>query len=153
MKVRTISPEEAPKETVDVGVTPPPPPALSGDLGPDPDALRTMLERVAHLRPDEIKRIGEAATWRWWPITLPPGGTIASARTLAVLKARAAGRGDALVAIGQIVAAALGRDAARHRAPVAAALENAALALLTRDVLPDAAFDDLIGPWREAMHH
>ena len=61
MKVRAISPEEAPKETVDVGVTPPPP-DLSGDLGPNPDALRTMLERVAHLRPDEIKRIGEAAT-------------------------------------------------------------------------------------------
>jgi hypothetical protein len=152
MKVRAIAPREAPGETVDVGVMPPPP-DLSGDLGPDPEALRTMLDRVGRLRPDELQRIGEAATWRWWPLTLPPGGTVASARTLAVLQARAAGRSDALVAIGRIVAAALGSDAVRHRTPVAAALENAALALLTRDVLPDAAFDDLTGPWREAMHH
>jgi hypothetical protein len=150
-KVRTIAPDEAPRETVDVGVIAPPP-GLLGDLGPDPEALRTMLARVARLRPDELHRIGEAATWRWWPVTLPPGGTIASARTLAVLRARAAGRGDALVVIARIVASALGGEGPRRRTPIAAALENAALALLTRDVLPEAAFDDLIGPWREAMH-
>ena len=127
-------------------------PAAPVDLGPNGPQVRELLERAALLSAAEWRRLGEVASWRWWPLTMPVGGASAGPRTVALLRARGAGRAEAV----RWIEARVSEDAtgsARSREPLAArALANAALAVLARDVVSDDVFEALYGPWREVTH-
>ena len=119
------------------------------DLGPDGAAVLELLERASRLSGPERHHLAELASWRWWPLTLPVGGSSAGARAIAIVEARRAGRGPA--------AAWLDRSGPAERLGkadplVLRAVGNASLALLVRDVVADEVFDALYGPWREVTH-
>ncbi len=122
------------------------------DFGPNEAAVADLLDGAARLSDDQRRRLADAAAWRWWPLTLPPGGASAGARALALLRARGAGRASASAELEPAVRRALGeRDAGRQH--LVRAVANAALALLARDLIPDESFDALYGPWRDVLHH
>ena len=155
-KIRTLPVEEidvpVPREEVGVAAAIEDGPAPPVDLGPNGPEVRELLARAALLSAAERRRLGEVASWRWWPLTMPVGGASAGPRTVALLRARAAGRAGAV----RWIEARVSEDptgAARSREPLAVrALANAALAVLTRDVVSDDVFDALYGPWREVTH-
>lgn len=122
------------------------------DWGPNEADVRHLLERAGRASEAERRQLAESASWRWWPVTLPVGGSSSGARTVAILRARGAGRSQALIAIEARVREAFGDREASHRPLAVRAVGNAALALLVRDLIPDEAFDALIGPWREVAH-
>ena len=124
----------------------------SVDWGPNEADVWHVLERAGRASEAERRRLAESATWRWWPVTLPVGGSSSGARTLAILRARGAGRFGAVLAIEARVREALGEREASRRPLAVRAVGNAALALLVRDLIPEEAFDALIGPWREVAH-
>ena len=127
-------------------------PSRSVDLGPNGQQVLDLLERAAMLSPDERKRLAEVASWRWWPLTLPVGGASAAPRAMALLRARGAGRADAvpwIEARATDVSGVPGRSSDRL---AVRAVANAALAMLARDVVTDEVFDALYGPWREVTH-
>lgn len=137
--------------------TPPAPRATTGagdatnpNLGPNGPAVLELLQRASRLSPPERRRLAEVAWWRWWPLTLPVGGSSAGARAAAILAARGAGRRAAPPWLeSKAVPAALGRSADKL---VVRAVANAALALVVRDAVTDDVFDALYGPWREVTH-
>jgi hypothetical protein len=121
------------------------------ELGPNAQAVTELLQRAATLSPAERRKLGEVGAWRWWPLTLPVGGSSASARANAFLAARRAGRKDAAAWVDSPgVAAALGPGSTDPL--VLRAIGNAALAVLLRDVVAEEVFDVLYGPWREVTH-
>ena len=122
------------------------------DLGPNGPAVRELLVRAASLSKAERRRLGEVAEWRWWPLTLPVGGTSAGARATAILRARGGGRADAVRWIEARAAGTVGGPAESSRSLVVRATANAALALLARDLVDEDVFDALYGPWREVTH-
>jgi hypothetical protein len=129
-------------------------PATRGSLdwGPNGADIRDLFERAARMSEAERRRLAESASWRWWPLTLPVGGSSSGARMLAILRARGAGRSQSLIAIEARVREAFGEHEAARRPLAVRAVANAALALLVRDLVADEAFDALIGPWREVAH-
>jgi hypothetical protein len=122
------------------------------DLGPNSEGVRSVLDRAATLTPAEWRRLGEVASWRWWPLTLPVGGASAGPRATAMVRARGAGRGDAVRWIEAQAAALAGTVAGRGVGLGRRAVANACLAALTRDLVPEDVFDSLSGPWREVTH-
>ncbi|MGZ8437508.1 MAG: hypothetical protein ACXWXR_03085 [Candidatus Limnocylindrales bacterium] len=122
------------------------------DWGPNEADVQHLLERAGKASDAERRRLAEAASWRWWPVTLPLGGSSSGARTLAILRARGAGRFGAVIAIEASAREAFGEREASRRPLAVRAVGNAALAVLVRDLIPDEAFDALIGPWREVAH-
>ena len=122
-----------------------------GDLGPNAEAVRRVLDRAAALRPDERRRLVDEAAWRSWPITVPPGGATAAAQATAATRARKAGRAQIWVVVEQAVRVALGTEHEHDRA-LRQAVTDAALGLAMVDLLPDDAFERLTAPWRIVMH-
>jgi hypothetical protein len=155
-KIRALPVEEidvpVPAEEAAVAVAIEAGPALPMDLGPNAAQVRELLERAALLSAAERRHLGEVASWRWWPLTVPVGGASAGPRAVALLRARGAGRADAVRWI-EARASEVPSGSARSREPLAVrALANAALAMLTRDVVSDDVFEALYGPWREVTH-
>lgn len=129
-----------------------PGPDMPVDLGPNGPQVRELLERAALLSTAERRRLGQVASWRWWPLTLPLGGASAGPRAVALLRARGAGRGDAVRWI-EARASEVPSSSARSRDVLTIrALANAALAVLTHDIVGDDVFEALYGPWREVTH-
>ena len=129
-----------------------PEPSRPLDLGPNGPQVRDLLERAAMLSTEELKRLAEVASWRWWPLTLPVGGASAAPRALALLRARGAGRADAVRWIEARAAEGTGGPGRSRDKLAVRAVANAALAMLARDVVTDEVFDALYGPWREVTH-
>lgn len=120
------------------------------DLGPNGPQVLELLQRAAQLSPAERRRLGEIASFRWWPLTLPVGGPSAGARATAILSAR---RADRRAAVAWIEATATPAALGGAADPlVVLAVGNAGIALLARDVISDEVFDALYGPWREVTH-
>jgi hypothetical protein len=129
-----------------------PRPEMPPDLGPNGAQVRELLERAALLSTAERRRLGQVAAWRWWPLTLPLGGASAGPRAVALLRARGAGRGDAVRWIEARASEIRSSSAKSSDLLTIRALANAALAVLTRDDVSDDVFEALYGPWREVTH-
>jgi hypothetical protein len=130
-------------------------PLIAADLGPNGDVVLDLLGRAARLTPAERKALEKEAAWRWWMITPMAGTTMPAARARALVRGRADGRSEAIVALEAAVAVVahrmLGPKAGRSRLP--ACISNAGLAVLVRDLVEPEDFEILFGPWREVMHH
>jgi hypothetical protein len=120
------------------------------DLGPDGDVVFDLLERARHLTSEECRALEEEAAWRWWAITPLPGASMYGARAGALVRGRAHGRADAIVALEAAVQSVVADLGGQHRAGsrVAACIANAGLA-----VLEPETFETLFSPWRQVMHH
>ena len=70
-----------------------------GRFGPNGEAVAQLLQRAARLGRAERGALAGAAFWRWWPVTIPAGGGLASARAVALFAGRSAGRGEAIAAL------------------------------------------------------
>jgi hypothetical protein len=68
-------------------------PPEDGDHSGEVDALIT---RAAALTPLHVRQLASAAAWRWPPLALPSGGSLASARAAATGAGRGAGRTTAI---------------------------------------------------------
>jgi hypothetical protein len=130
-------------------------PLTAADLGPNGDVVLDLLGRAARLTPAERKALEKEAAWRWWMMTPFAATTMPAARARALVRGRADGRADAIVALEAAVAAIAhghaGGKTGRSRTP--AAISNAGLAVLVRDLVDPEDFEMLFGPWREVMHH
>lgn len=130
-------------------------PKAAADFGPNGDVVLELLGQAARLTPAERKALEKEAAWRWWMMTPFAGTTMPAARARALVRGRADGRADAIVALEAAVAAIVQRLAGgkvgRSRLP--ACISNAGLAVLVRDLLEPEDFEALFGPWREVMHH
>jgi hypothetical protein len=108
--------------------------AIVEEHGVNSSAVADVLARAARLDASEINRLADAVGWNWWPLTVPPGGAIASAWATAAATAHRTGRD------GQLAAATeAGRVAVRASAGYAAAgrrgsLTELGLALLVGGV-------------------
>jgi hypothetical protein len=137
--------------TLPVAAVPGPPDM--GDSGPNGDVVRDLLRRAAAMTDAERHRLEGAATWRWGMPNPMLGVTQAPvARALAIVRGRAAGRGDAIRAIDAATAALAGSGGRRSRM-ASAGVAGACLAVLVRDLVEPEVFETLYGPWREVMHH
>jgi hypothetical protein len=125
----------------------------ASDLGPNGEDVLDLLSRAARLTPAECRSLEKAAAWRWWMMTPLPGATMPAARANALVRGRADGRSEAIVAleaaVAEIVLRVGGAKAGRSRLP--ACISNAGLALLVRDLIEPEACETLLGPWREVM--
>lgn len=63
-----------------------------GDYGPNEAAIADLVELAAHLTAAQVRALDRAAAWRWMPLAMPSGGSVATARAEALIAARAAGR-------------------------------------------------------------
>lgn len=130
-------------------------PGAAPDLGPNGVVVLDLLGRAANLTAAERKALEKEAAWRWWMLTPFAGTTMPAARARALVRGRADGRAEAIVALEAAVAVIAqrlaGGRAGRSRVP--ACISNAGLAVLVRDLLEPEDFEALFGPWREVMHH
>lgn len=130
-------------------------PLTAAELGPNGDVVLDLLGRAGRLTAAERKALEKEAGWRWWMMTPFAGTTMPAARARALVRGRADGRADAIVALEAAVAAIAhghaGGKTGRSRIP--AAIANAGLAVLVRDLVEPEDFEMLFGPWREVMHH
>ncbi len=69
--------------------------------------VRDVVDRAGRLTPAEVAALRDAVGWRWFPLTVPPGSSVAGAWAAAVAAARRSGRSDQLSAA---------RDGAREAA-------------------------------------
>lgn len=130
-------------------------PLTAADLGPNGDVVLDLVGRAARLTAAERKALEKEAAWRWWLITPMTATTMPAARARALVRGRADGRSEAIVALEAAVAVVahrlIGPKAGRSRLP--ACISNAGLAVLVRDLVEPEDFEILFGPWREVMHH
>jgi hypothetical protein len=106
------------------------------------------------MTPAQAKALEHEADWRWWSITPAVGTTVAAARARAIVAGRNAGRRDALAALDAAVHRAMAYRTPGRKEPghLAACVAAAGLAALVRDLVDTETFEQLIGPWRAAMH-
>jgi len=127
--------------------------ATASDLGPNGEDVLDLLSRASSITPAECRALEKAAAWRWWMMTPLAGTTMPAARANALVRGRADGRSDAIVAleaaVAEIVLRVGGAKAGRSRLP--ACISNAGLALLVRDLIEPEACETLLGPWHEVM--
>jgi hypothetical protein len=134
-------------------VTGPVAPTVAADAGPNADVVADMLRRAAAMTGDQRRRLAGAASWRWGgPTPLLGVAQAPVARARATVLARGAGRGDAIRTIVVACSAPALADGRRSRF-VAAAVADACLAVLARDLIEPEVFETLYGPWRDVMHH
>jgi hypothetical protein len=79
--------------------------------GPNHESVAELVALAEALTDRQVRQLESEVSWRWVPLGLPVGGTIAAARTTAIGAARRAGRGAAVE-----VAQAAAREAARRSA-------------------------------------
>jgi hypothetical protein len=84
----------------------PRPPSADAEAG-HPDEVAELIRRAGSLTTIQVRQLAAAASWRWLPLGLPSGGTVAAARAAAIGAGRQAGRGAAIEAA---------QDRARHAA-------------------------------------
>jgi hypothetical protein len=131
----------------------------AADLGPNGDVVIDLLGRAERLTAEEARSLERETGWRWGFVGLAttviaPVASMPVARALALSRGRADGRADAIAALDRMVAAiARNRPRTRGRAVLTAAIANAGLAVLIRDLIDQETFEVLFGPWREVMHH
>ncbi len=130
-------------------------PLRAADLGPNGDVVLDLIDRASRLTPEERKALEKEAAWRWWMLTPFAWSTMPAARARALVRGRADGRADAIVALEAAVAAIVDHlaDGKAGRSRLPAAIANAGLAVLVRDLIEPEDFEILFGPWREVMHH
>jgi len=131
-------------------------PPGAADLGPDGDVVLGMLRRAAAMTEQERRRLDHEATWRWGIATPVLGpGQVPVARARAVVLGREAGRAGAIRAMEDAVSSMPWLNPRHSGASrtVRAAVSDACLAVLTRDLLDPELFEVLFGPWGEVMHH
>ena len=147
LRVKTIEP----KDVIESGAveSAAQPDSLAGDLGPQADQVRTVIDRAARLSPSDRRRVSDEERWRAWPISIMPAGGLASVRASAYAFARKAGRPQLPAAVASAVLRALGDDD-RDR-DLRQAVADAALAVALADVLPDDVRDRLGAAWRAAL--
>lgn len=92
------------------------------ERGGNSGAVADVLARAARLDAAEVNRLADAVGWNWWPLTVPPGGAIASAWATAAATAHRAGRDGQLAAAREA-----GRVAVRASPGYAAAGRRGAL--------------------------
>ena len=123
-------------------------------LGPNGDVVMALLERAAIATPDQCRNLQRETEWRWGNFTPVAAQSIAAVRFRAVWLARQGGRADAVGVLQNCVVALAKRHAhGRSARLLAAGIEGAGLAVLTRDLLDGETFEFLFGPWRTVMHH
>jgi hypothetical protein len=130
-------------------------PPVAADLGPNGDVVLDLLTRANALTADEARRLGREASWRWGLVTPVPGtASLPVARAVALVRGRRDGRSEAVVALEAAVAAFSHRQPRRRGGSfLTAAVLNAGLAVLVRDLIESETFETLFGPWRAVMHH
>jgi hypothetical protein len=111
------------------------------EYGANSGTVFDVLARAARLTPAEAARLADAVSWNWWPLTVPPGGTIATAWATAGAAAHRAGRDSQVAA-----ATEAGRAAVRHSAGFRAASRRGSRADLGLALLA-VGFVALILPW------
>lgn len=83
--------------------------------GVNSGAVGEILERAGRLDAREAAALADAVGWRWWPLTVPPGGAIAGAWATARATAHRTGR-DGAVAQATAAARAAVLDSPGYRA-------------------------------------
>jgi hypothetical protein len=111
---------------------PPDPGAGNADAGAGhPDEVAELVRRAGSLTSIQVRQLAAAASWRWLPLGLPSGGTVAAARATAIGAGRQAGRGSAIEAAqDRARQAAIGSLGSTASEPVRLGAEGALLAVV-----------------------